>query len=174
MNRRTFLQRISVLTALPTISPLLPVQSIAGGLNPAVIEPLNKPHDAWRGLVTPEAYRILFEDQTEEPGSSELNFEDREGMFICAACYLPLFGSKYKYESGSGWPSFTQPISGHIATKPDYQLIFLRTEYHCVRCGGHQGHVFKDGPPPLGERWCNNGLALKFVLQADALPALRG
>ncbi|MDH5479168.1 MAG: peptide-methionine (R)-S-oxide reductase, partial [Nitrosomonas sp.] len=86
----------------------------------------------------------------------------------------PLFESQHKYESGTGWPSFTQPIAGHMGTKHDYKLIILRTEYHCARCGGHQGHVFKDGPKPRGERWCNNGLALKFVLRSDALPPLRG
>ncbi|MBS0299248.1 MAG: peptide-methionine (R)-S-oxide reductase MsrB [Proteobacteria bacterium] len=174
MNRRIFLQRMGVSTVFSAIPFIFPVQLVASGVNPAAIAPLNKPKETWRGLITPEAYRILFEEDTEEAGSSELNAEAREGIYICAACYLPLFESQYKYESGSGWPSFTQPISGHVGTKPDYQLIFLRTEYHCVRCGGHQGHVFKDGPPPGGERWCNNGLALKFVPQTDSLPALRG
>ena len=172
MNRRIFLQRMSVLAALPAVSLMWPLRLAATGINPAIV-PLNKSHEAWRGLVAPDAYQILFEEQTEEPGSSELNGEERDGTFICAACYLPLFESRNKYESASGWPSFTQPIAGHIGTKPDYQLIFLRTEYHCVRCGGHQGHVFKDGPPPKGERWCNNGLALKFVLHTESLPTLR-
>ncbi len=116
---------------------------------------------------------MLFEEQTELPGSSAFNHEQREGTFICAACYLPLFEGQYKYERGTGWPSFIQPIAGHIDTKPDYTLIVLRTEYHCARCGGHQGHVFKVGPRPRGERWCNNGLALKFVLGTDGLSQLR-
>lgn len=173
MNRRTFLQRMSAFAAIPAIPFVFPVQLGASGASPAAIAPLNKPNETWRGLLTPEAYRVLFEEDTEEPGSSELNSETRAGTYICAACHWPLFESQNKYESGSGWPSFTQPISGHVGTKPDYQLIFLRTEYHCARCGGHQGHVFKDGPPPRGERWCNNGLALKFVLQAEPLPPLR-
>lgn len=173
MKRRTFLQGISVIAVLPTFSSSLPAQVIASNSNQTAIEPLNKPHTAWRKLVSPEAYRILFEEHTEEPGSSELNHEHREGIFICAACYLPLFESQHKYESGTGWPSFTQPIAGHMVTRRDFKLIFLRTEYHCARCGGHQGHVFKDGPPPRGERWCNNGLALKFVPKTDRLPDLR-
>lgn len=104
-----------------------------------------------------------------------LNDEKRDGTFICAACYLPLFSSEHKYESGTGWPSFTRPIEvGHIGTKRDFKLIIPRTEYHCARCGGHQGHVFNDGPPPRGERWCNNGVALRFIVKGDVLPALRG
>jgi len=174
MKRRTFLQGISVITVLPFFSFSLSTQAVANSIKQTLIKPLNKPHKAWRGLVSKEAYQVLFEEHTEEPGSSELNYEYREGIFICAACYLPLFESQYKYESGSGWPSFTQPILGHIGTKRDFKIIFLRTEYHCARCGGHQGHVFKDGPSPRGERWCNNGLALKFVLKTDQLPEPRG
>lgn len=138
------------------------------------VQPLNKPHEEWQGLVSPEAYRVLFKEDTEPSGSSPLNGENREGTYICAACHLPLFESAHKYESGTGWPSFTQPIAGHMETRRDYRMILPRTEYHCARCGGHQGHVFDDGPPPRGERWCNNGLALKFVPQGEALPALRG
>ena len=174
MKRRTFLQGSSVIPILPFFSFSLSTTAVANNTKQTVIEPLYKPHKAWHGLVSTEAYKVLFEEHTEEPGSSELNYEHREGIFICAACYSPLFESQYKYESGSGWPSFTQPIPGSIGTKRDFQLIFLRTEYHCARCGGHQGHVFKDGPPPKSERWCNNGLALKFVLKTDQLPALRG
>ncbi len=174
MKRRTFLQGIAVVTALPVISLYLSGKIVANTVNPVVVEPLGKPHEDWRDLVSPEAYKVLFEEQTESPGSSELNHEHSDGTFICAACYLPLFESQHKYESGTGWPSFTQPIAGHVGTKRDYKLIILRTEYHCARCGGHQGHVFKDGPKPRGERWCNNGLALKFVLRTDELPLLRG
>lgn len=173
MKRRTFLQGIGVITVLPAVSFSLPAQVRASNINQTGVEPLNKPHAAWRELVSPEAYRVLFEEHTEEPGSSELNHEHRKGIFICAACYLPLFESQHKYESGTGWPSFTQPIAGHMLTRRDFKLIFLRTEYHCARCEGHQGHVFKDGPPPGGERWCNNGLALKFVPKTDQLPDLR-
>ena len=86
-----------------------------------------------------------------------------EGTFLCAACDLPLFTSKMKFDSGTGWPSFFTTIAGHVGKKTDYKILVTRTEYHCVRCGGHQGHVFNDGPQPTGERWCNNGVALKFV-----------
>ena len=92
---------------------------------------------------------------------------------MCAACYLPLFSSKAKFDSGTGWPSFYEPLKGRVATKRDYWLIVPRTEYHCIRCGGHQGHVFEDGPPPTGQRWCNNGVALKFVPEGEPLPQLR-
>jgi peptide-methionine (R)-S-oxide reductase len=108
------------------------------------------------------------------PGSSPLNQEKRPGTFLCAACFLPLFSSKTKYDSGTGWPSFWQPLPGSIGTRPDHTLWVERTEYHCRRCGGHQGHVFEDGPPPTGLRYCNNGLALEFVPEGQALPALRG
>ncbi|UCD68170.1 MAG: peptide-methionine (R)-S-oxide reductase MsrB [Betaproteobacteria bacterium] len=134
---------------------------------------LNRPKAEWKKLLEPARYEILFEEDTERPGSSPLNREKRMGLYICAACYLPLFDAKYKYESGTGWPSFTQPIEGRLGTKKDYKLVWPRIEYHCARCGGHQGHVFDDGPAPRGERWCNNGLALLFVPQGEALPALR-
>ena len=139
----------------------------------AKIEPLEKPKAGWRKLLAPEAYAVLFEERTERPFSSPLDKEKRRGTFVCAACQLPLFSSAAKFDSGTGWPSFFEPIAGHIATKRDYWLIVPRTEYHCVRCGGHQGHVFNDGPRPTGQRWCNNGLALQFVPDGEALPALR-
>lgn len=170
MRRRTFL-----LKAAAAIVPLwYPWREFASDNAPAAIQPLNKPRRAWRGLVTPETYRVLFEGETEEPGSSELNDEYQQGTYICAACYLPLFEGQHKYDSGTGWPSFTQPIAGHTGTRHDFELIFLRIEYHCVRCGGHQGHVFNDGPSPGGKRWCNNGLALRFIPQSESLPSLRG
>ena len=134
---------------------------------------LDKPKAEWRKLLEPARYAVLFEEDTEPPGSSALNQEKREGLFICAACYLPLFDTGHKYDSGTGWPSFTQPLGGRVDTKLDFKLVWPRTEYHCARCSGHQGHVFDDGPPPRGERWCNNGLALLFVPQGTPLPALR-
>lgn len=137
------------------------------------IEKLEKPRDEWRRLLTPEQYAVLFEEDTEYPFTSPLNKEKREGTYICAACYLPLFSSSAKFESGTGWPSFFQPLSGRLGTKTDYKLIAPRTEYHCIRCGGHQGHVFDDGPPPTGQRWCNNGVALVFVPEGESLPHLR-
>lgn len=137
------------------------------------VEKLNTPHDAWRDTVPPDRYQVLFEDATERPGSSPLNREKRAGTYVCAACHLPLFTAQAKFESGTGWPSFTEPIPGHVGTKRDFKLIWPRTEYHCMRCGGHQGHVFDDGPHPTGQRWCNNGLALLFVPEGESLPPLR-
>lgn len=172
MNRRNVLQTLSTLAVLPLITACSRGKTAdeAAGVT---IERLKKPHKEWRGLVSPAAYDVLFKEDTEQPSTSPLNYEDREGIFICAACYLPLFDSAHKYESGTGWPSFTQPIAGHVETKRDYKMILPRTEYHCARCGGHQGHVFNDGPPPRGERWCNNGVALRFVPKEEPLPPLR-
>ncbi|MGH8284516.1 MAG: peptide-methionine (R)-S-oxide reductase MsrB [Steroidobacteraceae bacterium] len=136
-------------------------------------ERLEKPLAEWRALLEPAAYAVLFEEDTERPFSSPLNEEKRKGMYVCAACFLPLFDSATKFESGTGWPSFFRPIANRVATKRDVKFILLRTEYHCARCGGHQGHIFDDGPPPTGQRWCNNGLALRFVPAGKALPALR-
>ena len=127
----------------------------------------------WKTLLEPARFRILFEEGTEPAFSSPLDKFYEAGTYICAACYQPLFEAEHKYDSGTGWPSFTQPIEGSMGTKRDYKLILPRTEYHCARCGGHQGHVFNDGPRPTGQRWCNNGLALLFVGADEALPALR-
>lgn len=171
MKRRTLLQSLAVVAVFPLIPACFRENVIGDAASP--ITPLNKPYKEWRELVSPRAYQILFEEATERPESSNLVYEDRAGTFICAACYLPLFESANKYESWTGWPSFTQPIDGHVATKFDFKMIWPRTEYHCVRCGGHQGHVFGDGPPPRGERWCNNGIALKFVPKDEPIPALR-
>ena len=133
-------------------------------------EKLDKSRAEWQGLLPEDAYAVLFKEATERAGSSPLNAEKRNGTFLCAACFLPLFESGTKYESGTGWPSFYMSIPGRLGTKRDFKLILPRTEYHCVRCGGHQGHLFKDGPPPTGERYCNNGVALRFVLEGEALP----
>ncbi len=135
--------------------------------------PLQKSKKEWAQLLTPAAYAVLFEEATEEPGTSQLLDEKREGTYVCAACHQPIFKSNAKYESGSGWPSFWQPIAGAIAVKMDYRLGYPRTEYHCSRCGGHLGHIFNDGPQPTGERYCNNGVALKFVPSGEPLPELR-
>jgi peptide-methionine (R)-S-oxide reductase len=141
--------------------------------DPKPIDKLHRPQAEWRELLPTEQFAVLFEEGTERPFSHPLNREKRGGTFVCAACGLPLFKSEAKFESGTGWPSFVQPIPGHIATKIDFKLILPRTEYHCIRCGGHQGHVFNDGPQPTGQRWCNNGLALRFIPEGDPLPPLR-
>jgi peptide-methionine (R)-S-oxide reductase len=134
---------------------------------------LERSREEWKKLLAPPQYEVLFEEATERAGSSPLNDEKRAGTFVCAACFLPLFASSAKFDSGTGWPSFFQPIDGHVETKRDFKLILPRTEYHCARCGGHQGHVFEDGPPPTGLRYCNNGVALRFVAEGEPLPALR-
>ena len=135
---------------------------------PAVAETfeVTKAPEEWRAMLTPEQYAVLREHGTERPGSSPLNSEKRAGRFVCAACELPLFSSETKYESGTGWPSFWKPLDNAIGTSEDYKLIMKRVEVHCRRCGGHLGHVFEDGPPPTGLRYCMNGVSLKFVPDA--------
>ena len=123
--------------------------------------------EEWRRRLTPEQFQILREEGTERAFSSPLNDEKRDGTYHCAGCDLALFESAKKYDSGTGWPSFYDVIAGRVETKTDYLLIYPRTEYHCARCGGHQGHVFKDGPKPTGLRYCNNGLALTFKPVTD-------
>ena len=135
----------------------------AGFKAPAPTDALKLSNDEWRKRLDKAQFNVLREDGTERAGSSPLNGEKRPGVFACAGCDLPLFTSKMKYESGTGWPSFFTTIPGVFATKKDYLLFTPRTEYHCVRCGGHHGHVFDDGPAPTGQRWCNNGVALKFI-----------
>jgi len=137
------------------------------------IEPLKKSKKEWKELLEPERYAILFEADTELAGTSPLLKEKRDGLYICAACFLPLFESDKKYNSGTGWPSFWDAIPGRTGRGSDLKLGYPRTEYHCIRCGGHQGHVFPDGPRPTGQRWCNNGLALLFVPESEELPPLR-
>ena len=116
----------------------------------------------WRERLSPAAFNVLRKEDTERPFTSALNEETRPGIYHCAGCDLPLFSSETKYKSGTGWPSFWDHLDGAFETKPDRMLFYVRTEYHCARCGGHQGHVFDDGPEPTGKRWCNNGVALTF------------
>jgi peptide-methionine (R)-S-oxide reductase len=168
MVRRSLLKSLATLVTLPVLS----ARSNAAQ-PPPDFPSLSKSTAQWRALLDPARFEVLFEEATERPFTSELDKEKRPGTFVCAACFLPLFDSSNKFNSGTGWPSFTQPILGHTASKRDFKLLLPRTEYHCARCTGHQGHVFDDGPPPRGERWCNNGLALIFVPKDEPLPALR-
>lgn len=116
----------------------------------------------WRRRLGEDAWRVLRHEGTERAFSSPLNDEHRRGIFVCRGCALPLFRSEWKYDSGTGWPSFFRATEANIGTKTDRLIGIARTEYHCARCLGHQGHLFMDGPPPTGRRYCNNGLALRF------------
>ncbi len=172
MQRRTFIAGTltSVVALGASRSILAAMESLpANGSFP----PIDKTPAEWRKLLDGAQYRVLFEEGTERPWTSPLNDEKRDGTYICAACFLPLFESATKFDSGTGWPSFYAAIDGSVGTKRDWKLILPRTEYHCARCGGHQGHVFNDGPPPTGQRWCNNGVALRFVPAEEPLPELR-
>jgi len=134
-----------------------------GATVPSASEPLKLSKDEWKKRLPPQSYNVMREEGTERAGTSALNGEKREGVFVCAGCDLPVFTSAMKYESGTGWPSFFTTIAGVFESKTDYKLFGPRTEYHCKRCGGHHGHVFDDGPPPTRQRWCNNGVSLRFV-----------
>jgi peptide-methionine (R)-S-oxide reductase len=128
--------------------------------------PIEKSDDDWRRELSPESYNVLRAHGTERAGTSPLNEEHRPGTFLCAGCDQELFSSATRFESGTGWPSFSEPLAGAVATQEDDSQLLSRTEVHCARCGGHLGHVFADGPQPSGERYCLNGAALKFVPQA--------
>ncbi len=157
MTRRqlfSFLTTLGLVKAAP--------QALAAS-KPTHPDPVSFTDAQWRARLSPQAYRVLREEGTEPPFSSPLNDEKRAGLYHCAGCSLALFSSAAKYDSGTGWPSFHTPLPEALGTKTDFKMILPRTEYHCARCGGHQGHVFNDGPRPSGLRYCNNGVALSFV-----------
>lgn len=125
------------------------------------------PEEVWKTRLSDAEYTVLRQEGTEPPGTSALNAEKRAGEYVCAGCGQLLFTSGMKYDSGSGWPSFYKAVEDNIETRPDHSLASPRTEYHCAACGGHQGHVFPDGPAPTGLRYCNNGIALRFIPESE-------
>ncbi|PCH60362.1 MAG: peptide-methionine (R)-S-oxide reductase [Gammaproteobacteria bacterium] len=157
MKRRLFLQA-SIASFVLGATSLTPLFANDGAITPLVLT-----EEEWRRRLNEKQFHVLREEGTERPRSSPLNDEKRQGVYVCAGCDLPLFESDKKYDSGTGWPSFWDAIANHTETKTDFKIFFPRTEYHCARCGGHQGHIFDDGPKPTGKRWCNNGVALKFL-----------
>lgn len=160
MDRRSFIELATGgASALVLARFALPGEALAA--HP--VEKLVLSDAEWKKRLTPAQYHILREEGTERPYTSPLNDEKRTGVYVCVACELPLFPSRFKYDSGTGWPSFYDVLPGHVGTRVDRKLFVPRTEYHCARCGGHHGHVFKDGPKPTGLRYCNNGLALRFI-----------
>ncbi len=158
MKRRKLLT-----SSLSSFTLILGITSTKTNSKTKTMEKISLSDAEWKAKLTPEQYNILRQEGTERAFTSPLNNEKREGTYVCAGCELPLFESSTKFDSGTGWPSFYESIANAVETKLDFKLILPRTEYHCARCGGHQGHVFNDGPPPTGKRYCNNGLAIKFV-----------
>lgn len=160
MKRRDFILTLGGIALLPLAGSHL----LAKGETTAMSENSLTLTDAeWREKLSPEQFNVLREEGTESPFTSHLLEEKRDGTFVCVACEHPLFDSSTKYDSGTGWPSFYDTLDGAFEIRKDYKLIWPRTEYHCAKCGGHHGHVFNDGPKPTGLRYCNNGVALKFV-----------
>ena len=159
MTRRKFLGS----TALASVAGLFALSRLNGAeAETAETFEVTKTDAEWKAELSPEAYQVLRHEGTERPFTSPLNDEHRHGIFDCAGCALPLFSSATKFDSGTGWPSFYQPLENAVATRKDTSFFMTRTEVHCRRCGGHLGHVFNDGPPPTGLRYCMNGVALTF------------
>ena len=155
ISRRGFLMATALATAAP---------AVALAADPYAASPFRKlSYAEWKQRLPEASYEVLRHEDTERPGSSPLLNEHRKGTFVCLGCGLPLFKSEWKFESGTGWPSFYTAIPGALAKKIDLKIGVPRNEYHCAQCLGHQGHVFDDGPRPTGLRYCNNGVAIKFV-----------
>jgi peptide-methionine (R)-S-oxide reductase len=178
MRRDEFLGRLVGMATLPLAACAAPTAPLRPDPGELVydLDHANRlrPTEEWRAMLTPGEFAVLFEEATEPPGSSPLTNESRPGTYVCAACFVPLFSSAAKYDSKTGWPTFWQASSeSSVGFKPDYVLGYERTEYHCRRCGGHQGHLFDDGPDPTGKRFCNNGLALRFYPIGEQLPEWR-
>lgn len=163
LSRRTLFLSAAALSLLGRAAAAQTIPSSANEARYAA-DPIRRLTEAqWRARLEPLAFRVLRQENTERAGTSALNDEHRRGSFVCAGCGLELFQSQWKFNSGTGWPSFSRVIETNIGTKEDILLFQPRTEYHCARCLGHQGHVFGDGPRPAGLRYCNNGAALRFV-----------
>lgn len=169
MKRRNFILTLGGLSLAPVAFYGVSASNKAGGRAEIIDSDMEKPfpfalsEEEWKKKLTDAEFYVLRKEGTERPFTSPLNDEKRAGTYVCAGCGNPIFTSDTKYDSGTGWPSFYNVIDGAVGTKTDYKLFLPRTEYHCSNCGGHHGHVFKDGPKPTGLRYCNNGVALKFI-----------
>ncbi|MDB5597282.1 MAG: methionine sulfoxide reductase [Hyphomicrobiales bacterium] len=161
-TRRSLLERGRALLGLAALGAMS-----SGAQGAEEIFETTKSEAEWKKLLTPEQFDVLRKEGTERAYTSPLNNEKRAGLFHCAGCDLPVYSSKAKFESGTGWPSFTASLDNAVRTKSDRSFLMSRTEVHCRRCGGHLGHIFDDGPPPTGKRHCLNGVALKFVPGAE-------
>ncbi|MDB5368098.1 MAG: methionine-R-sulfoxide reductase [Rhodospirillales bacterium] len=160
MDRREFLMGTAAVAVLATMGGAMFGNAKAAPEGEKF--EITKSEEEWKRVLSPAAYNVLREHGTERAGSSPLNAEKREGLFRCAGCELPVYSSETKFESGTGWPSFWAPIPHAVSTSTDRKFFMTRTEVHCRRCGGHLGHVFDDGPPPTGKRYCMNGVAMTF------------